>query len=635
MSLPLFVLAVIALMTAHVVRTVRWRILLSACDVQVSNVRPLTALSVGYLVNTLLPLRLGELVRTWLLSSTTRSRFSTVLGTVVVERLVDLLVVGLLMSVTVGYHARLNAVAWTLLIPFAAVLGLFAIRSLLGLRRSLWLLASIFNEGIKSAILHLFFVVLELIFNRRIFRSARFWGLTLLMWGLYLGSLVLFARASQASLWALFSSVYVHALDLRSLLSLNLHDAWLLTYLTLPVPLILIYAYLSGFNALSGLRAALRAATRLEHYSGSVPGGRLHGFRSDDQYHSFLDRYFRGEGGLLSDFEQRGIGDVQVHRVFHGGSGAITALVEVDNRLRVRKFASGSLADKLAIQHDWLHAHREELPLVQVLSTRADNGDYFYDMAYVGGSRDLYEGIHTDPLEHSISTLDHVIDAMAAFHQLTRAEDAGADVVGAYVDAKVIANFAVIEREFEDIFQLQVINLNGESFELSKLQFLKNRAWFVSKFRHRQQASIHGDLTIENIMLDASAENSKWFLIDPNPVNGFQSPLIDFAKLMQSLHLGYEALHKMPRATLSDNKMSVGLHRSAQYERIHAHVTKEIERRFGSDVVKEVALHEIVNYLRLIPYQLRASREAGLAFFGCLCILVREFDRMYPGEIGA
>ncbi|MNN49165.1 hypothetical protein D3C81_1636750 [compost metagenome] len=102
---------------------------------------------------------------------------------------------------------------------------------------------------------------------------------------------------------------------------------------------------------------------------------------------------------------------------------------------------------------------------------------------------------------------------------------------------------------------------------------------------------------------------------------------------MQSLHLGYEALHKAPRATLSGNRLSVGLHRSSQYESIHTHVVTDLAVRFGSDVVREIHLHEWINYLRLIPYQLRANREAGLAFFGCLCMLVRDFDRAYPGEI--
>jgi hypothetical protein len=132
-------------------------------------------------------------------------------------------------------------------------------------------------------------------------------------------------------------------------------------------------------------------------------------------------------------------------------------------------------------------------------------------------------------------------------------------------------------------------------------------------------------------MPDASAQS--WFLIDPNPVNGFQSPFIDFAKLMQSLHLGYEAVHRDPRASFADARLSVSLHRSSQYDVLFAHVTQDLRARFGEAGLQQILLHEMINYLRLIPYQLRRSRMAGLAFFACLCILIQNYEDRYPGDL--
>jgi len=131
-------------------------------------------------------------------------------------------------------------------------------------------------------------------------------------------------------------------------------------------------------------------------------------------------------------------------------------------------------------------------------------------------------------------------------------------------------------------------------------------------------------------MLDPSGQG--WFLIDPNPGNGFESPLIDLAKLMQSLHLGYETVHRDPRSNWSEGVLSVSIHRSAQYEHLLAHLTNSILSAHGEDALRQVYLHEMINYLRLIPYQIRASRAAGLTFLGCLCILVRDYDSLYPGE---
>lgn len=90
---------------------------------------------------------------------------------------------------------------------------------------------------------------------------------------------------------------------------------------------------------------------------------------------------------------------------------------------------------------------------------------------------------------------------------------------------------------------------------------------------------------------------------------------------------------RVPRASFSNGALSVSIHRSAQYEQLHAQLIDTIAREHGDDTLQQVHLHEMVNYLRLIPYQTRTSRTAGLAFFGCLCILLQDYERRYPGDL--
>lgn len=628
-----FVAAVLLLLFSHIVRTIRWRVILSRSGVEVSNTRPLAALSVGYLINALLPLRLGELVRTGLLSYTVRTRFSTVLATVFVERLIDLAILVLLLVVLPGWPAAPQLVLGSLVTLFA--LGAFFVLLLCSAasRRALLMLASLFNDSLKSAILHFCYLVTQLLLQPSLLARGRFWALTVAMWGAALASLALFSMGADQDVATTFLAVYGDTTQGQPASLAVLKSPWLLAYLILPVPIILVYAYLSGFNALAGLRGGLRAISRLEAYGGGQLRSRSQTFNSLGQYNAFLDRHYRGRGGLLSEFEQRGIDDVLVHRIFHGGSGAVTALVEVAGTLRVRKFATGALGAKLRIQREWLQNYRGDLPLVDIIETRADGEDYFYDMAFIGGSRDLYEGIHSEPVNMSMALLDDVIERMSSFHAISACEPASDAVVADYIATKVVANYRTIRAEFQDILDMGWIELNGEPFDLAQLEMMEDPEAFIGRLTDRRQSSIHGDLTIENIMLEGTVlEPGRWFLIDPNPVNGFQSPLIDFAKLMQSLHLGYEALHKAPRASLVGNRLTVGLHRSFQYESIYRHVVDGLTQRLGADAMQQIYLHELVNYLRLIPYQLRANREAGLAFFGGLCLLVREFQIAYPAR---
>ncbi len=82
---------VAAIVASIGVRAVRWRLLFYPNhDMRLSSV--FGALNVGYLVNDLLPLRLGEVVRAYLLSQTERVSAARALSTVAVERVLDMVV---------------------------------------------------------------------------------------------------------------------------------------------------------------------------------------------------------------------------------------------------------------------------------------------------------------------------------------------------------------------------------------------------------------------------------------------------------------------------------------------------------------------------------------------------------------
>jgi hypothetical protein len=94
-----YVLPYIALMVViHFLRIWRWGLLLSPVG-HVPFRRLLPIASVGFLAIVLLPFRMGELVRPYLVAERGRISFSAALGTCVVERVVDgLLVVGMLFT---------------------------------------------------------------------------------------------------------------------------------------------------------------------------------------------------------------------------------------------------------------------------------------------------------------------------------------------------------------------------------------------------------------------------------------------------------------------------------------------------------------------------------------------------------
>ncbi len=98
-----FVLAVPFQLLAMLVRAWRWRHLINPLA-PVSRTSVLRATLVGFMVNNIFPLRAGEFVRAWHLAKETSGSTASILGTVVLERVIDALVFVLLVLVVVGLH---------------------------------------------------------------------------------------------------------------------------------------------------------------------------------------------------------------------------------------------------------------------------------------------------------------------------------------------------------------------------------------------------------------------------------------------------------------------------------------------------------------------------------------------------
>ncbi|MEO1268282.1 MAG: lysylphosphatidylglycerol synthase transmembrane domain-containing protein, partial [Myxococcota bacterium] len=133
----------------HALRMWRWSFLLrSVGEFQFGEV--MRAAGIGFMAIVVLPLRLGELVRPYVLARETQVPMAAALGTAVVERVVDGLFITLLLFVTLGtYQGPEEATAFALpvgyvaLTIFSAALGV----CILALWRRSWTLQWITRLG--------------------------------------------------------------------------------------------------------------------------------------------------------------------------------------------------------------------------------------------------------------------------------------------------------------------------------------------------------------------------------------------------------------------------------------------------------------------------------------------------------
>ncbi len=628
----LLAIAVLLLVVAHSARAARWAFLFPRNYVT-GRLTLLLGLGVGYAVNALIPLRIGEIVRGAVVTRVNKVRFSYVMATIVGERVADLAVLALIIAVTAPRsanpdHAILTA---TLFATFAALaIGLaLVIRRSARARRLVWNAAGIFNARIRLGIADFVWATTEMLLGGALLRW-RFVAATVVMWGLYMTAYSAFGRAIGAPVLDVVAAILQQPLGSLADSLANSgtipDETSLWIFAATPILLIL------GYGALMQSHGFARAANLILRHGRSgrgSPNAQRDRFSAATSYESFLGALFSGEDQAVSGFGMEAIDDCIVHKFYHGGSDAITALVEANQRLVIRKFAVGSAAAKLKTQAEWLRRYAApSLPLAEVISDRGNGSVYSYDMPLVTPANDFYDVIHSSPTARNRERLLQVLGCIDALHARTVAPEADPRLVASYLQEKVSRNAATIVDFARHAIGSDAYSINDVEHDLGEWRNFADPDWLQAQLRDRRVATIHGDLTIENVIIAPDYPRGL-YIIDPNPENVFDSPLIDWAKMMQSLHLGYETLNRGISCSLSSGAIQLTAARSQAYAELHQTLEAEIKSRFGEDGVREVYFHELVNYLRLTTYKIRQSHTRGLGFFACCSLLLRRYRERY------
>lgn len=620
-------LAILLLLFGHIVRAIRWALLFSPKMIE-KRIDLLIALSFGYLINTIIPFRIGELFRVWYVSFKTKIQWDHVFATIIVERFSDLgALILILISLSLFLqHEVLNSILIIFTIIFSLIL-LFAYftNSSLFFRKKIWYITAIFNEKIQMSILNLCWLTSELILNKGLLNSKFIYS-TIAMWLFYLSSFYLFSLSINIEFLQTFSSLFLEpmASNLNSFkLEGNEHANALLLFTITPITIILLYALAKKHKSLLKI---ISKRKRMGWYNTNSQNDiSKNKFADNSEYEFFLSSLFSGDNYATTKFGLNAVNDSIVVRLFNGGSDAITALIEVNNKLVIRKFATQNAAKKLQDQYKWIRSNQlESFPLVSVLECSKSNDPFYYDMPLVVPSSDYYDFIHTNEIEASKNILNDVYQSIDLYHQKHKKTEQNKHLINKYLDEKVIQNARSILDFARQIIPSNNFTINGKLFTFSELELLLDTSWLLNQVNHHETTSIHGDLTIENIII-APGTRQGWYLIDPNSENIFNSPLIDWAKLFQSLHLGYESLNRSHNCSIEGNNITLPLSKSAEYSFLYKNLEDKIKTQYGEDYLREIYFHELINYVRLTPYKIRQNSSKGLCFFACTCLLLKQY----------
>ena len=640
----LLLASVVLLLLGHLFRILRWEQFIRIYERPMRGAM-LRGLAGGYAVNFLLPFHIGDLFRAWFTGRKMKNGVGFALATVIMDRFLDVWLVTLLFGVfrLSGAPGIEDETHYYLAFSAALAVALVLVIRLRGpIKRLCLKVCGIFNDTLKLDGLVFCWSLINTFKDLGRVRLSRLAVNTGLMWASYLASYRVLAEG-LSQLGADFGMVEVFtmlfgrdAVDVTSFsLTGQLHDSaplaqgMMLAWYILPL-LVMWAVTLLPDKMRSGINHAAAAAapepSDEDDYLNLLP-------QVDPRDRSaFLSQYFGLQNKpFVEQFLRinRGVTILEDHSA---GSNATTMLCMDHSGTFWRKYAFGADGDKLAVQLEWLRAQEGRLPLCNILRGEAEPGCCWYDMEYSAQAVSMFRYLHSNPVEKSAAILRDVLATLDKT-LYTPAKSADPAALAEYLDKKVDGNLARIReaRGLRELCEYDRVWINGAPYlGLPALGRLFDRTYLTELFADDPIATIHGDLTLENIICRTGADT--WYLIDPNTGNLHESPFLDYGKLLQSLHGGYEFMMMTPRVSVHENRIEFTFTRSAAYDALFAEVRAYLESRYTLRQVESIFLHELIHWLRLMPYKISKDRKRAPMFFAGLLMVANDIARWYPHD---
>lgn len=633
MKIIMLILAIITLVIAHILKVYRQKQFIEIYE-KPNNKNLLQALSLGYIINFILPFRVGDLFRAWYAGKKMKNGLSFSLSTVVVDRILDVFVVTFLflMFYLFGFRSEIMKSSILFYIIGGSILLLIMI---IGLKYSKYIkicikkIAGVFNSNIELKILKFSWYIItsikDMILSLNKFKLIIS---TILMWIMYLMSYGLFTYSmklmgNNISFIDVFTALFSkNSLDIPTfnLSTFSLNNRYMVIYLLVPLVILMIISFLP-IDKPTG-----RKKTEVHQYLELLP----HINASDKLI--FLEGYFSAKSREYFNNYIKLNRDISIIQDYSAGSNATTMLCTDGKKTFFRKYSFGKDSEKLYEQILWLQAHEKNLPLTDVLNIKKGEGYCSYDMTYVKEAISCFNYVHSVPINIGWEIIERALNTLNdnLYNKNLRKSDF--ITIDKYIESKVINNIKKIEngQYIKNLLKYDYLIINGKKYHnLSYFKKYFTKDYLEDIFKNDMYSDIHGDLTIENIICITGKND--FYIIDPNTGNLHDSPNLDYAKLLQSLHGGYEFLMNTKSVEVNQNNINYLFTKSVIYDELYMRYRNYLYKKFDKEKVRSIFFHEIIHWLRLMPYKIEKNAQRSVLFYAGLIIVIneviKEFDK--------
>ena len=633
MNIIFLIVAIITLSLAHLIKILRWRLFIEIYE-EPRNRNLIQALSFGYLINLFFPFRIvGDFFRAIYSGRKMKNSYSLSLSTVVVDRILDIITVGILFFILYIFSIYNKQIEksfrfytlFSVLIIAVIVLFYFLKKyiKIISLR-----FASLFNTYIELNILKFMWA---LIWNfKDIFfkiNKIKIIIITILMWVLYTSSYYLF------SLFLLSEGYNFKLVDIFFLLfSKDIFGTGLLLiekkvsiffYIYMITPII-IMLLISKFLKIKSYSKKVHIET--EDYFNLFPN------QDNKEKLEFLRKYFLDKDKSYIDNYLKINQKITIIRDFSAGSNATTMLCMKKDEIFYRKYAFEDI-EKLYEQVEWIiENEKRNLPLPKIIRKEKTGSYCYYDMLYKPSSIPLFEYIHSMPFEETWEMIENILKKLEEVLYINNLRKADTRSINKYIDLKVRDNIAKIydSKALKKLLRYDEVIINGKPYKnLSYYLEYLSKEYLYNIFKEDIYSDIHGDLTIENIICNLNTMEEKYYIIDPNSGNINNSANLDYAKILQSIHGGYEFMMRTYDISIEENQINFLFTKSQAYFYLYKKLNEYMNLKFKKEKIRSIYFHEIVHWLRLMPYKLKKDGKRALIFYSGLLMVLNDVIEKY------
>lgn len=634
----MLIIAIALVCLAHFIRTLRWELFVKTYE-KPNTKNLLQSLSIGYFINSFIPFKAGDLVRAWISGRKMKNGRGFALATVIVDRYLDILVVGILFAIFSAFNLDSADSVWFYMFLAVGVLAVTLLVYILRgyVKKILKNIAGIFNAGIEIRLLRFFW---SLIWSfKDIFKKiskTRLLLETLGMWILYLASYYCFAAflSHQGSnvnwldvFYMLFTKNSIHVGSLGAITvtqgMMNVQMIWTGIYLFAPIVILFVISLCLKSKDDETLDSE-------EEYLNLIPQ------LDENERLNFLETYFSNERREYIESYLKINQNILIIRDYSAGSNATTMLCMNNGKNFFRKYAFGADGDKLYQQIEWLQRFKDIIPLPDIMQYQKQDNFCYYDMPYDSQAVGLFDYAHSMPKENAWKFIKKATECLENSLYKVNQRPADKATIDEYIKSKVNKNLDKImnAKYLKRLMEYDEIIINGRSFHNLPyyLPYLSEEHLY-DIFKNDTYSEIHGDLTIENIICTRNADgDDDFYIIDPNTGNVHDSSNLDYGKLLQSIHGGYEFLMATKNVSIERNRINFVFTKSEAYTYLYDMLDKYMREHFEEERVKSIYYHEIIHWLRLMPYKIEKNGKRVLLFYAGMLMVMYDVVNNFEEE---